>query len=70
MRGLQAAGLLDGPARDALPAAFDRVAALQQAHRNEKEAGLPIKVLHGRACRNRDQAVQKLSRTQEELDET
>jgi hypothetical protein len=70
MRGLQSAGLLDGPARDALQAALDRVAALQQAHRNEKEASLPTKVLHDRACRDRDQAVQKLSRTQGELEET
>jgi hypothetical protein len=70
MRGLQVAGLLDGHARDALQAALDKVAALQQAHRSEKEAGLPTKVLHDRACRDRDQAVQKLGRTKSELEET
>jgi hypothetical protein len=70
MRGLQTAGLLDGPARAALQAALDKVAALQQAHRGEKEAGLPTKVLHDRACRDRDQAVQKLSRTQADLEDT
>jgi hypothetical protein len=70
LRGLQAAGLLAGPARDALQAALDAVAALQLAHRSEKEASLPTKVLHDRACRDRDQAVQKLGRTKDELADT
>jgi hypothetical protein len=46
------------------------VAALQLAHRSETEAGLPTKVLHDRACRDRDQAVQKLGRTKSELEDT
>jgi hypothetical protein len=70
LRGLQAAGFLGGPARDALQAALDAVAALRLAHRSEKEAGLPLKVLHDRACRDRDQAVQKLGRTKDELADT
>jgi myosin heavy subunit len=69
-RGLQTAGITDGPATEALQTALTRVAALQQAHRSEKESALPTRILHDRACRDRDQAVQKLSRTQGELEET
>jgi hypothetical protein len=70
MRGLQTAGLTDRPAMEALQAALVRVAALQQTHRSEKELGLPTKILRDRVCRDRDQAVQKLSRTQGEREET
>jgi hypothetical protein len=59
-----------GPAHAALQAAIEGIAALQLAHRTQKEAGLPTKVLHDRACRDRDLAVAKLSRTQGELEDT
>jgi hypothetical protein len=68
LRGLQAAGLDMGPAYAALQQALGNVSAQQQAHRSEKDATLPTKVLHERACRDRDQWVQKLARSKTELE--